>query len=118
MSEIDRSATLPPAVGAQVERGVRLLCSSCRFPLDEYAAGQRHYGTPTAHAQWYCIQRLCNEVDRLTAALKKANDQAEHFEREWYLRGDEIERLTPKPRGPMHSCDDPLCAVCGHPWAA
>jgi hypothetical protein len=25
--------------------------------------------------------------------LKKANDQAEHFEREWYLRGDEIERL-------------------------
>lgn len=32
------------------------------------------------------------------------------------LRG-EVARLTPKPRGPMHSCDDPLCAVCGHPWA-
>ena len=33
------------------------------------------------------------EVDRLTAALKKANDQAEHFERQWYLRGDEVEAL-------------------------
>jgi len=36
---------------------------------------------------------LCDEIERLTACLKKANDQAEHFEREWYLRGDEIERL-------------------------
>lgn len=26
----------------------------------------------------------------------------------------ERERLTPKPRAPTHSCDDPLCAVCGH----
>jgi len=25
------------------------------------------------------------------AALKKANDQAEHFEREWYLRGDALD---------------------------
>ncbi|MFA5387888.1 MAG: hypothetical protein WC322_05925, partial [Candidatus Paceibacterota bacterium] len=25
---------------------------------------------------------------------KKANEQAEHFEREWYLRGDEIEKLS------------------------
>jgi hypothetical protein len=31
-------------------------------------------------------------VDRLTAALKKANDQAESFERAWYLRGDDQER--------------------------
>ena len=34
-----------------------------------------------------------DQIERLTQALKKANDQAEHFEREWYLRGDEIERL-------------------------
>ena len=26
-------------------------------------------------------------------ALANANEQAERFEREWYLRGDEIERL-------------------------
>jgi hypothetical protein len=34
-----------------------------------------------------------DKVQRLTAALKRANSQAEHFEREWYLRGDEIEQL-------------------------
>ena len=28
-----------------------------------------------------------------------------------------LEKLVPTPRGRMHSCDDPLCAVCGHPWA-
>lgn len=33
------------------------------------------------------------EIERLTANIKKANDQAEYFERHWYLRGDEIERL-------------------------
>lgn len=32
-------------------------------------------------------------AESLRDALKKANDQAERFEREWYLRGDEIERL-------------------------
>lgn len=39
------------------------------------------------------VYAMCDEIERLTACLKKANDQAEHFEREWYLRGDEIERL-------------------------
>lgn len=33
------------------------------------------------------------EVARLKNCLKRANDNHEHFEREWYLRGDEIERL-------------------------
>lgn len=33
------------------------------------------------------------EIKRLREALTEANAQAEHFEREWYLRGDEIERL-------------------------
>lgn len=32
-------------------------------------------------------------IIRLEAALVKANSQAEHFEREWYLRGDRIEEL-------------------------
>lgn len=39
------------------------------------------------------IARLLAEVERLRGALAKANAQAEHFEREWYLRGDEVERL-------------------------
>lgn len=38
-------------------------------------------------------ERLRSEVARLNAALKRANEQAEHFEREWYLRGDELEAL-------------------------
>jgi hypothetical protein len=43
--------------------------------------------------------------------LKKANDQAEHFEREWYLRGDEIERLkaaqpAQEPVGVFREDDD------------
>jgi DNA repair exonuclease SbcCD ATPase subunit len=38
--------------------------------------------------------KLQDEIERLTAALATANKNHEHFEREWYLRGDEIERLT------------------------
>jgi predicted RNase H-like nuclease (RuvC/YqgF family) len=33
------------------------------------------------------------EVERLSRCIKRANDQAEEFERKWYLRGDEVERL-------------------------
>ena len=39
------------------------------------------------------VIELERENKRLTDALIKANAQAEHFEREWYLRGDEVERL-------------------------
>jgi hypothetical protein len=39
------------------------------------------------------LRRLHAELDRLTACLAKANSQAEHFEREWYLRGVELDRL-------------------------
>lgn len=31
------------------------------------------------------------EIERLRAALAKANEQAERFERGWYLRGDALE---------------------------
>lgn len=40
-----------------------------------------------------CLRELREENTRLGDALKAANDQTEQFEREWYLRGDEIERL-------------------------
>jgi len=42
------------------------------------------------HAMTYA-EPLFAEIARLTAALKKANDQAERFERGWYLRGDALE---------------------------
>lgn len=34
-----------------------------------------------------------NEIEALKVAFLKANNQSEHFEREWYFRGDEIEAL-------------------------
>lgn len=37
------------------------------------------------------IRRLVSENEALRQSVKKANDQAEHFERQWYLRGDENE---------------------------
>ena len=39
------------------------------------------------------IDTLSAEKDRLTACLKKANISTEHFEREWYLRGDELDTM-------------------------
>jgi hypothetical protein len=51
------------------------------------------------------VAAAADEIERLTAALAKANSQAEHFEREWYLRGDEVERLAapaaPPQREPL-----------------
>jgi len=44
------------------------------------------------------FQAALSEIERLAAALKRANDQAEHFEREWYFRGDEIEAAIPSMR--------------------
>lgn len=45
------------------------------------------------HGHAKSANALRAEVERLTGCLQKANEQAEHFEREWYLRGDEVERL-------------------------
>ena len=39
------------------------------------------------------LDTLRAEKDRLTACLEKANISTEHFEREWYLRGDELDNL-------------------------
>lgn len=51
--------------------------------------------------RWHCwvehrslTRELVAEIERLRKSLVSANSQFEHFEREWYLRGDEIERLT------------------------
>lgn len=45
-------------------------------------------------AKWAADLRMAKtEIERLTAALKATNDQAERFERGWYLRGDALEKL-------------------------
>jgi hypothetical protein len=52
------------------------------------------------HTEWEeliaHIRALEAENDRLTGCLKRANSQAEHFEREWYLAGDELSTLREK----------------------
>lgn len=40
-----------------------------------------------------CKADLLKENTRLKLELAKANEQAERFERGWYLRGDALERL-------------------------
>jgi hypothetical protein len=39
-------------------------------------------------------QHAADEIDRLREALKQANDQAEHFERLWYLTNDDAARYA------------------------
>lgn len=59
------------------------------------------------------LRRLHAENERLTDCLEEANDQAEHFEREWYLRGDlndellEVLRLAVDAHGLMMMSDPP-----------
>ena len=55
----------------------------------------------------------CAECERLKDALKRANGLAEHFERSWYLRGDEIERLKAQTQEPVAHWSD--CAVHSEP---
>ncbi len=40
------------------------------------------------------LRDAANEIERLTSCLKKANDQAEHFERHWYLAKEDAERYA------------------------
>lgn len=64
------------------------LVGTTTFKADRYlyaAAELRHQ-----HAE---IAELKAELERMTQCLKKANDQAEDFERRWYLANDELERI-------------------------
>jgi hypothetical protein len=70
--------------------GVVLMTPECEFNLPKITETIKQARAETER-DYKC------EIARLTDCLKKANTQAEHFEREWYLRGDEIERLMAHP---------------------
>jgi len=53
-------------------------------------------------------EHLWLEIARLRSALKKANDQAEHFEREWYLLGDALENAATAARNSCNGWHDAL----------
>lgn len=81
-----------PAVGAPVEPTVRPLVEKLR-ERKQAVAWRRGQDTdyPTKWEPDVLCQQAANEIARLTAALKQANEQAERFERGWYLRGDALE---------------------------
>ena len=59
---------------------------------DELAAELRRFAAVEAERD-----ALKSENERLTNCLKKANDQAEDFERRWYLADMELERIKALP---------------------
>lgn len=71
-------------------------CSDCPDTLAQRLRACEEDPMWADHAE--VPKRLCaaaaTELERLTACLAKANANHERFERDWYLRGDEIERLT------------------------
>jgi hypothetical protein len=51
------------------------------------------------------IERLLAENERLTTCLRIANNQTEHFEREWYLRGFALEALRAENEALRTACE-------------
>lgn len=58
-----------------------------------YASEQELWEIEMGFWQNEKIEKQEAEILRLRASLRAANEQAEHFERLWYLRGDKIEKL-------------------------
>ena len=77
----------PNAGPAPLERGVRPAARQIAERLQLAAPHMTHEYDRAVFLE------AAAELDRLTAALKKANDQAERFERGWYLRGDALEKV-------------------------
>ncbi len=89
---------MPPADAGPVDQRVRPLVEAARACARHCIEGawapnilQNEQGVRLNAAR--LLDDMAAKVERLTAALKAANDQAEHFERAWYLRGDVLEKL-------------------------
>lgn len=80
---------------ARLERGVRPLVEKLR-ERKQAVAWSRGQDTdyPTKWEPDALCQQAADEIARLTAALKQANDQAEHFERLWYLTNEDAARYA------------------------
>lgn len=92
--------------------------------LQQLKAWQEQAGSAPSesHADMDVAKRLLRhgiealtEISLLRECLKKANEQTEHFEREWYLRGDEIERLRAAIKQTLdengHLSDGDVCTL-------
>lgn len=78
-------------------RDVSALSEGLGLPAQLRAARDslRHYGATMhdAPGETSLYAEAADEIERLRAALVKANEQAERFERGWYLRGDALEAI-------------------------
>ena len=91
------SDEITQAVGAPLERHVRphsgdwMTVHEAERLAALWCAGQPLDDLP----QWRtAMQVLARELSDTRAALKKANDQAEHFERLWYLTNEDAARYA------------------------
>ena len=93
----------------KAEYRYRRLLSSWKWYAWIECSASFEESTPTWEVQYRAIQPQAQpvqpadkdiEIARLTACLKTANASSEKFEREWYLRGDEIEAMQAQPIQP------------------
>jgi predicted ester cyclase len=62
------------------------------------------------------IDAQAAENARLREALQNSNKQAEHFERKWYLCGDEVDRLRERLTQAIERLRDMLQCDDGQAW--
>ena len=77
--------TTKPAVEVPLDAPVRPLVKRLRDADADYTIA---WGTGDLYGE------AADAIERLTAALKKANDQAEHFERLWYMAKENADRYA------------------------
>ena len=82
---LERASTEIDRLRAMLAAAPVPTAADCTSVCNAYAAENQQFSDE--------LTRLRAEVERLTAVVKAANAQAEHFERQWYLRGDEVEAL-------------------------
>lgn len=83
------------ASAGQVERPVRPLLERLRAGHTDWDGSQMADETqPMDCLTAGDVREAADEIERLSAALRKANDQAEHFERLWYLAKEDADRYA------------------------
>lgn len=83
------TSTEPGYTAGDMEAYAREAVRLNMAPLSDREAYERAYNAGFVEAS-----RIHGaEIERLRAALAKANEQAERFERGWYLRGDALEAI-------------------------
>lgn len=84
--------TKQPCLQAENEQ-LRAGYAAARLEIESLRERVQQLGQLARDVNSRRVTELEAETVSLTTCLRKANAEFEHFEREWYLRGDEIEAL-------------------------